>query len=76
MSGVLCFSVHWKIAFNHFKKYLFGIFTTIFLQEKLFIPTIAIFFDFRFMFYEPARVHILKDGHEEKYNICNIYNTK
>lgn len=45
------------------------------------MPTIFIFFGFRFMFYsddhEPIHVHILKDGHEAKYNIENteqIYN--
>ena len=37
------------------------------------MPTIFIFFGFRFMFYSndhaPIHVHILKDGHEAKYNV-------
>ena len=37
------------------------------------MPTIFIFFGFRFMFYsndhEPIHVHIIKDGHEAKYNV-------
>lgn len=36
------------------------------------MPTIFIFFGFRFMFYSndhaPIHIHILKDGHEAKYN--------
>ena len=40
------------------------------------MPTIFIFFGFRFMFYsndhEPIHVHILKDGHEAKYNVNPI----
>ena len=41
--------------------------------EKQVMPTIFIFFGFRFMFYsndhEPIHVHIIKDGHEAKYNV-------
>ena len=37
------------------------------------MPTVFIIFGFRFMFYsnghEPIHVHIIKDGHEAKYNI-------
>ncbi|MBQ2064938.1 MAG: DUF4160 domain-containing protein, partial [Paludibacteraceae bacterium] len=37
------------------------------------MPTIFIFFGFRFMFYsddhEPMHVHIIKDGCDAKYNI-------
>lgn len=37
------------------------------------MPTIFIIFGFRFLFYsndhEPIHVHIIKDGHEAKYNI-------
>lgn len=37
------------------------------------MPTIFILFGFRFMFYSndyaPIHVHILKDGHEAKYNV-------
>ena len=37
------------------------------------MPTIFIFFGFRFMFYSndhaPIHIHILKDGHEAKYNV-------
>ena len=37
------------------------------------MPTIFIFFGFRFMFYSndhaPIPIHILKDGHEAKYNV-------
>ena len=40
------------------------------------MPTIFIFFGFRFMFYsddhEPIHVHVIKDGHEAKYNIKDI----
>lgn len=40
------------------------------------MPTIFIFFGFRFLFYsddhEPMHVHIVKDGHEAKYNIKDI----
>ena len=40
------------------------------------MPTIFIFFGFRFMFYsddhEPIHVHVLKDGHEAKYNVQGI----
>lgn len=40
------------------------------------MPTIFIFFGFRFMFYsddhEPIHVHIIKDGHEAKYHISPI----
>ena len=36
------------------------------------MPTIFIFYGFRFMFYSndhaPIHIHILKDGHEAKYN--------
>lgn len=45
------------------------------------MPTIFIFFGFRFMFYSndhtPIHVHIIKDGNEAKYNvepIEQIYN--
>lgn len=37
------------------------------------MPTIFILFGFRYMFYSndyaPIHVHILKDGHEAKYNV-------
>lgn len=37
------------------------------------MPTIFIIFGFRFLFYsddhEPIHVHVIKDGHETKYNI-------
>ncbi len=37
------------------------------------MPTIFIFFGFRFMFYSndhtPIHVHVIKDGHEAKYNV-------
>ena len=37
------------------------------------MPTIFIFFGFRFMFYSndhaPIHIQILKDGHEAKYNV-------
>ena len=40
------------------------------------MPTIFIFFGFRFMFYsndyEPVHVHIFKDGNEAKYNVTSI----
>ncbi len=40
------------------------------------MPTIFIFFGFRFMFYsndhEPVHVHIFKDGNEAKYNVTGI----
>ena len=45
------------------------------------MPTIFIFFGFRFMFYsndhEPIHVHVIKDGNETKYNVSpltQIYN--
>lgn len=45
------------------------------------MPTIFIFFGFRFMFYsndhEPILVHVIKDGNEAKYNVSpliQIYN--
>ncbi len=45
------------------------------------MPTVFIFFGFRFMFYsndhEPVHIHILKGGHEAKYNsdpIKQVYN--
>lgn len=40
------------------------------------MPTIFIFFGFRFMFYsndhEPIHVHILKDGNEAKYDVITL----
>lgn len=40
------------------------------------MPTVFIFFGYRFMFYsndhEPVHVHILKDGCEAKYNVSPI----
>ena len=40
--------------------------------KKETVPTIFIFFGFRFMFYsndhEPIHVHVIKDGNEAKYN--------
>ena len=40
------------------------------------MPTIFIFFGFRFMFYsndhEPIHVHILKDGCEAKYDVLSL----
>ena len=40
------------------------------------MPTIFIFFGFRFMFYsndhEPVHIHVLKDGNEAKYNVSLI----
>ena len=37
------------------------------------MPTVFIFFGFRFMFYsndhEPIHVHVIKDGKEAKYNV-------
>ncbi len=51
------------------------------LQKKEKMPTIFIFFGFRFMFYsndhEPIHVHVIKDGYEAKYNVSplvQIYN--
>ena len=51
------------------------------LQKKETMPTIFIFFGFRFMFYsndhEPIHVHVIKDGNETKYNVSpltQIYN--
>lgn len=45
------------------------------------MPTLFVIFGFRFLFYsddhEPIHVHVIKDGHEAKYNmepleqICN-----
>ena len=49
--------------------------------KKETMPTIFIFFGFRFMFYsndhEPIHVHVIKDGYEAKYNVSpliQIYN--
>lgn len=40
------------------------------------MPTIFIFFGFRFLFYsndhEPVHVHVVKDDCEAKYNVCPI----
>ena len=40
------------------------------------MPTIFIFFGFRFMFYSndhtPIHVHVIKDGNEAKYNVQPI----
>lgn len=40
------------------------------------MPTIFIIFGFRFLFYSndhnPIHVHIMKDGHEAKYNVDPI----
>ena len=40
------------------------------------MPTIFIFFGFRFMFYsndhEPIHVHVLKDEHEAKYDVMSM----
>ncbi len=40
------------------------------------MPTIFIFFGFRFMFYsddhEPMHVHVIKDGCDAKYNISPV----
>ena len=40
------------------------------------MPTVFIFFGFRFMFYsndhDPIHVHVLKDGCEAKYNVSPI----
>ena len=40
------------------------------------MPTIFIIFGFRFLFFsddhEPIHVHIIKDGHEAKYNISPL----
>ena len=37
------------------------------------MPTLFVIFGFRFLFYsddhEPIHVHVIKDGHEAKYNI-------
>ncbi len=51
------------------------------MQKKETMPTIFIFFGFRFMFYsndhEPIHVHVIKDGNEAKYNVSpltQIYN--
>ena len=53
----------------------------IFAKKKETMPTIFIFFGFRFMFYsndhEPIHVHVIKDGNEAKYNVSpltQIYN--
>ena len=53
----------------------------IFAKKKETMPTIFIFFGFRFMFYsndhEPIHVHVIKDGNETKYNVSpltQIYN--
>ena len=49
------------------------------LEQELYIltmPTIFIFFGFRFLFYsndhEPIHVHIVKDGCEAKYNVSPV----
>ena len=54
---------------------------SVILQKKETMPTIFIFFGFRFMFYsndhEPIYVHVIKDGNEAKYNVSpliQIYN--
>ena len=43
------------------------------MQKRNIMPTIFIFFGFRFMFYSndhaPIHIHVLKDGHEAKYNV-------
>ena len=40
------------------------------------MPTLFVFFGFRFMFYsndhEPIHIHVLKDGNEAKYNVSPI----
>lgn len=40
------------------------------------MPTIFVFFGFRFLFYsddhEPIHVHVIKDNHEAKYNVMPI----
>lgn len=40
------------------------------------MPTVFIFFGFRFLFYsndhEPIHIHIIKDDCEAKYNVCPI----
>lgn len=40
------------------------------------MPTIFIFFGFRFIFYSndhaPVHVHVIKDGNEAKYNVTPI----
>ena len=40
------------------------------------MPTLFVFFGFRFMFYsndhEPIHVHVLKDNHEAKYNVTPL----
>ena len=44
--------------------------------KKETMPTIFIFFGFRFMFYsndhEPIHVHVIKDGNEAKYNVSPL----
>ena len=46
------------------------------MQQKGIMPTIFIFFGFRFMFYSndhtPIHVHVIKDGNEAKYNVSPI----
>ena len=41
------------------------------------MPTLFVIFGFRFLFYsddhEPIHVHVIKDGHEAKYNIERHY---
>ena len=40
------------------------------------MPTVFIFFGFRFLFYsndhEPIHIHIIKDDCDAKYNVCPI----
>ena len=55
-------------------------FCVIFVKKE-YMPTIFIFFGFRFMFYsndhDPIHVHVIKDGSEAKYNVKpmeQIYN--
>lgn len=49
-------------------------FFCIFAKKEM--PTIFIFFGFRFMFYSndhtPIHVHVIKDGNEAKYNVQPI----
>lgn len=46
------------------------------VQKNVIMPTVFIFFGYRFLFYsndhQPIHVHVIKDGCEAKYNVCPI----
>ena len=62
-----------KISFELFWKFRKSFYLC---KKYVNMPTIFIFFGFRFLFYsndhEPIHVHIVKDDCEAKYNICPI----